>query len=335
MNTNINSNITDIIAQHLPLIEKIPNKAPEQAKSDSSRIELFEQNFMQLWQEITHSFEKLLQEVRKKRQNVDIDLKKQVEVTLQVCRTYTGIPSIDEIERRVEIENSYEIVYEKYLNEVRTYFLQHLSSLDDGLKRSLEQVKSQIAEILITKTELGKLTDSKGSEFIKILATEIPDQLIPGVPSKLKVAFQILAELELNYREFILYRIRPHLDGLTPQQAQTLKLTILPSAEQVFLNLKIAHAESVRKCEKALKQLLSEPSQVAFAIVEEFVDRTIRTADVENEWRILLQKLQPGWDDFLVQPEQIQREWINSPQQNTYANIAMSEVDDIFALIDF
>jgi hypothetical protein len=334
MNTNTTPNITDIIDQHLPLIGKIANKAPEQAKSDSPSIGLFEHNFRQLWQELTHSFEKLLQEFRKKRQNVDTELKKQVEVTLQVCRTDTGIPSISEIERRVEIENSYEIVYEKYLNEVRTHFLQHLSSLDHGLKRSLERVKSQIAEILITKADLGKLNASKGSEFIQILATEIPDQLIPGIPSKLKLAFQILAEFELNYREFILYRIRPHLDGLTPKQAETLKLTISPSAEQVFLNLKIAHAESVRKCEKALKQLLSEPSQVAFAIVEEFVVRAILTTDVENEWRILLQQLQPGWDDFLGKPKQIQREWINAAQQTTDANIAMSEVDAIFALMD-
>ncbi|TBR59140.1 hypothetical protein B4U84_25200 [Westiellopsis prolifica IICB1] len=335
MNTNTTENITDIIDQHLPLVEKTVQKDLKQTNLDSQSIALFEQNFIQLWQELTDSFEKLVWELSKKRQNIDADLKKQVEITLQVCRTDTGIPSISEIQRRFEIENRYEIVYEQYLNEVRAHFLQNLLSLDHELGRSLERVKSQIAEILINKTDLGKFTASKSSEFIQVLATEIPDQLIPNIPSQLKIAFQILAECKLSYREFILYRIRPHIDGLTPKEVETPQLTNSPSAEQVFLNLKIAHAQSLRKCEIALKQLLSEPSQVAFAIAEEFVDRTIRTADVENEWQILLQKVQPAWDDFFGKPEQIQHEWIHSTQQNIDTNIPVSEVDTIFTLMDF
>ncbi len=333
MNTNTTQNISDII--DLDLAEKTVQKDSKQVNLDSQSIALFEQNFIQVWQELRHSFEKMLQELSQKRQNVDTDLKKQVEVTLQLCRTDTGIPSISEIERRVETENSYEIVYEQYLNKVRAHFLQNLLSLDHGLGRSLERVKSQITEILINKTDLGKFTASKNSELINTLATEIPNQLIPSVPSQLKVAFQMLAECKLSYREFILYRIRPHVDGLTPKQSETPQLTNSPSAEQVFLNLKIAHAQSLRKCEIALKQLLSEPSQVAFAIAEEFVDRTIRTADVENEWQILLQKLQPACDDFFGEPAQIQREWINSTQQTTDTNIVVSEVDTIFTLMDF
>ncbi|MFB2770255.1 hypothetical protein ACE1AT_13350 [Pelatocladus sp. BLCC-F211] len=335
MNTHTTQNITDIIDHHLSFAEKTVQKYSKQTNLDSQSIALFEHNFIQLWQELTHSFEKLLQELGKKRQNVDTDLKKQVEVTLQICRTDTGIPSISEIERRVQIENSYEIVYEQYLNEVRAHFLQNLLSLEHELGRSLERVKSQIAEILINKTILGKFTASKSSEFIQVLATIIPDQLISTIPSQLKIAFQILAECKLSYREFILYRIRPHIDGLTPKQPETPQLTNSPSAEQIFLNLKIAHAQSLRKCEIALKQLLSEPNELAFAIAEEFVDRTIRTADVENEWQVLLQKVQPNWDDFFAKPEQIQRKWIHSTQQTTDTNIVVSEVDTIFTLMDF
>ncbi|MCP6759123.1 MAG: hypothetical protein NHB32_10240 [Fischerella sp. CENA71] len=335
MNTKTTQNIADIIDLHLPLAEKTVQQDSKQTNLDSLSIALFEQNFIQLWQELTHSFEKLLQELGKKRQNVDTDLKKQVEATLQICRTDTGIPCISEIESRVEIENSYEIVYEQYLNEVRAHFLQNLLSLDHELGRSLERVKSQIAEILINKTNLGKLTASKSSEFIQVLATIIPDQLISSIPSQLKIAFQMLAECKLSYREFILYRIRPHIDGLTPKQPETPQLTNSPSAEQIFLNLKIAHAQSLRKCEMALKQLLSEPNELAFAIAEEFVDRTIRTPDVEHEWQVLLQKVQPNWDDFFSNPEQIQRQWIHPTQQTTDTNIVVSEVDTIFTLMDF
>ncbi|WP_290886774.1 hypothetical protein [Fischerella sp.] len=144
-----------------------------------------------------------------------------------------------------------------------------------------------------------------------------------------------LAEFELSYRGLVQYRIRPHLDGLTPKEAKTLKLTVLPSAQQVFINLKIAHIESVRNCEKGLKQLLSEPNQVAFAIVEEFVDRTIRAADVEKEWQLLLQLVRSQiWDDFLGEQGQMQHEWINSVEQATTVDEETSEVDAIFALMN-
>jgi hypothetical protein len=84
-----------------------------------------------------------------------------------------------------------------------------------------------------------------------------------------------------------------------------------------------------------LKQLLSEPNQVAFAIVEEFVDRTIRAADVEKEWQLLLQLVRSQiWDDFLGEQGQMQHEWINSVEQATTVDEETSEVDAIFALMN-
>ncbi|MCX7594136.1 MAG: hypothetical protein N2235_10310 [Fischerella sp.] len=115
---------------------------------------------------------------------------------------------------------------------------------------------------MVEKANLRELTLARGSELINVLAVEIPEQLIPGISSKLKLAFQVLAEFELSDRGLVQYRIRPHLDGLTPKEAKTPKLTELPSVQQVFINLKIAHIESVRNCEKGLKQLLSESNQV-------------------------------------------------------------------------
>lgn len=55
-----------------------------------------------------------------------------------------------------------------------------------------------------------------------------------------------------------------------------------PTAQQVLTHLKTAHAEAVYKCETALEDLLCEPSQAAFAIAEEFLDRILRAAGVES-----------------------------------------------------
>ena len=271
---------------------------------------------------MTNGLEKLLKELRNKREKVDAEFKKQVEVALQMCRSETGIPSIEEIEQRNDLEKGYGIVYEKYLIEIRAQISQHFLSLDYGLKRSLDKVKSQVAQVLIEQGHLGGLTEAREVEFMKAIALQMPDQLIPEKSSQLKLAFQILAEFELSYRGLVQHRIRQHLDGLTPNEPKTQKLSV-SSAQQVLLNLKIAHAEALYKCETALKDLLCEPSQAAFAIVEEFMDRIIRTEVAENEWRIFLQKVRSQiWHEFqqLGEPAQIQREWINSVEQATTAN---------------
>ncbi len=302
-------------------LEKV-SKALDRATQDIHGLALFEIKFKELWRDLTNGLEKLLKELRNKREKVDAEFKKQVEVALQMCRSKTGIPSIEEIEQRNDIEKGYGIVYEKYLIEIRAQISQHFLSLDYGLKRSLDKVKSQVAQVLIEQGHLGGLTEAREVEFIKAIALQIPDQLIPEKPSQLKLGFQILAEFELSYRGLVQHRIRQHLDGLTPNEPKTQKLSV-SSAGQVLLNLKIAHAEAVYKCETALKNLLCEPSQAAFAIVEEFMDRIIRTPVAENEWRIFLQKVRSQiWHEFqqLGEPAQIQREWINSVEQATTAN---------------
>ncbi|NMG06658.1 hypothetical protein [Brasilonema sp. UFV-L1] len=266
---------------------------------DIYRFALFEVQFKELWYSLTNSLEELLKELRQKREAVDIDFKKQVEAIFQACRSHTGIPSIQEIEQRFCLEKSYAVVYEKYLNEIRAHLSKHLSSLDSGLERSLEKVKLQVAQILIDKGQLGKLTQAQGIEVFEAIATQIPNELIPGIPSQLKYGFQTLAKFQLSYRGFLQYRIRKCLDGLTPNEPETLKLSPSSSAEQVLLNLKIAYAEAITKCERALKGLLCEPNQVIYAIVEEFLDSILRAKNVESEWRIFLQDAREQiWQEF-------------------------------------
>ncbi|GAA6616585.1 hypothetical protein [Scytonema sp. NUACC26] len=265
-------------------------KALDLATQDNQGFALFEITFQEVVRDSTNGLEKLLQELRKNRESVDLEFKKQIETVLQACRSDTGIPSIQEIEHRYSLEKNYCAVYEKYLHEIRARLLQHLLLLDEGLKRSLNKVKSQVAKVLIDKGHLGSLAQEPGVEFLHTIATQIPDELVPGTPSQLKYGFKTLAEYQLSYRGFIQHRLRKSLDGLTPNEPATLKLTGSTSAEQVLLNLKIAYAETLSKCENTLKQLLSEPNQAAYAIVEEFVDTTFRKTNIESEWQIFLQE---------------------------------------------
>ncbi|MEC4814734.1 MAG: dynamin family protein [Scytonema sp. PMC 1069.18] len=292
--------------ERLTLLQKKVNTEMEKAcktlnlaTQDVNGLGLFETKFQELWRDLSHGFEKLLKDLRKNREAVDVEFKQQVEKALQTCRSDTGIPSISEIEQRYCQEKNYTIVYEKYLHEIRARLSRHLLSLDCGLKKSLDKVKSQVTQVLIDKGRLENLTEARGAEFIQAVAEQIPDELIPGIPSQLHYGFQILAEFKLSYRGFVQHRIRKSLDGLTPNEPVTQKLTPSSSAEQVLLNLKIAYAETIGRCENALKQLLCEPNQAAFTMVEEFVDIILRTPDVESEWRIFLQDVRwKIWQEF-------------------------------------
>ena len=63
-----------------------------------------------------------------------------------------------------------------------------------------------------------------------------------------------------------------------------------------------------------MQDLLPEPSQAAFAMVEEFVDRLLRAEKSKKEWRIFLFEVRTQvWPEefkFLVENSQIKEKWL-------------------------
>lgn len=293
-----------------------------QAKQPAESAQ-FEVSFNRLWNDITSSLERLLKNLSTQIDEQDRDFKEEVEAALQACRKEPGIPSESEIEVRRDREMSYEIAYNQYLNEIRAHLSEKFLSLDDGLKRSLDRVKSEVAKVLFEQGSLGGLTEKRGAAFIGSIAELVPDELIPGQPSKLKFGFHILSEFMLSYRGMIQHRIRKCLNGLTPDKT-SLKLSNSPNAKQVFSNLKILQAEAVYECENTLEELLAEPSQAAFAIVEEFLDRVLRAEGVKIEWRIFLNeeraKIWPSEFEQLGELSRQRREWLEAVERVTTAN---------------
>ncbi len=299
-------------------------KALGQTMLRDNSFPLFLRLFDRLWNDLTNGLEELLKNLRKQREQVDMDFKEQIEAAIFACQSDTGIPTIEQIEKRNNLEKSYAIAYSKYLNEIRAHLSQNFLSLDEGLKRKIENVKLQVADVLIEQGRLGGLSSAIGAEFIKAVAEQLPEELIPGQPSNIKQGFQLLADFEISYRGFVQHRIRQHLDVLTPNEPTTLQLSKSPTAQQVLTNIKTAHAEALYKCENALQDLLYEPNQAAFAVVEEFLDRILRAAEVESEWRIFLEQVRDlVWlNEFqqLVERTQLQREWLTLVEQVIAAN---------------
>ncbi|MDY7014853.1 MAG: hypothetical protein SVX43_14865, partial [Cyanobacteriota bacterium] len=295
----------------------------DRAAVPSREFPLFVQLFDRLWDDLATGLERLLERLREQRDLQDEDFKQQVEKALQACRDDPGLPSEEEIETRRDRAGGYPNAYYQYLNEIRAHLSQHFLSLDEGLKRGLDRARSQVADVLIDCGRLGHLNEARGSDFLTVFAELIPDEFLPGQPSELKRGVQILASFDLSYRGLIQHRIRQHFDDLTPDET-SLQLSASPSAKEVLTCLTSLQAEAVYRCETALDDFLAEPSQAAFAIVEEFLDRVLRAKDVKNEWRIFLEEARaevwPQEFQQLGEKTRSRQNWLGSVERATLNN---------------
>ncbi|EAW35087.1 hypothetical protein [Lyngbya sp. PCC 8106] len=307
------------------------NKAQQAWKVSSSNdwFPEFLKLFGSLWKNLTQELEKLLSSMISERDTDDANFKTAVDAAIKNCRSKPGIPSLAEIEQKNYAAGAYQSAYAECLHEVRTHLSKQFLDLDDALKHSLETAKSRVVQILISKGKLGKLAeDCQGSEFLKVIAVKIPDNL-----EGLRLGFETLATFDLQYRGLIQHRIRKYLDVLTPNRTkyklddfwtQAIPIGVMSSTEKIRDNLQKAQAEAVNNCEKELKTLLKEPSQAGFAIVEEFVDRVLRAEGVKDEWQIFLQEVASDiWpDEFgsVLELTQFRRDWMQVVEQVERSN---------------
>lgn len=294
-----------------------------QASFQTNWLPLFETLFRELWAQLTNGLEMLVKDLREQRYQPDFDFKQQVDVALKACKENTGLPTLEAIEIRRNRAGGYPNAYYEYLNEMRAYLSRHFLVVDEALKKGLARTKSQVASVLIEQGQLGGLTDARDAEFLDAVIQRIPEQLVPGNPSQIMFGFQILASFDLSYRGLIQHRIRKNLDNLTPDITQ-LQLSDSPSASEVLSCLTSLQAEAVYQCRTALDDLLDEPSQAAFAIVEEFVDRVLRVEDIDAEWRIFLAEMRAEvWGDQFGKLEEHRRahqEWQGTVESAKAAN---------------
>ncbi len=224
---------------------------------------------------------------------------------------------LKKIEEQIKISGAL-ITYADYQDQLRVLLSHHFISLDDGLKKLIEGTKNKVAEVLIEKGRLGALTGARGSEFIRELEKLI--DLADGDQNRcphLRQGLRIFIDFELSYRGLVQHRIRKHLDELTnvlPSKNSTGQLVdkpdeILPivastTAEEILTALEIKYDKAVHRIQPALEELLWEPNQAAYAMVEEFVDNIIRQEDVQEEWKNFLMEVRSQvWPEQLGQLE--------------------------------
>ncbi|MEG5050310.1 MULTISPECIES: dynamin family protein [unclassified Microcoleus] len=303
------------------------NKAGEVLQQFANERKQFDEYFTGksgdsgLWLEIQKGLGKLLYQLRDKRETEDPTFKERVEQTIASCRSDTGIPLVQEIEDRQNVKGREQGLYFRYLEEVRAHLSRQFLSLDCDLQQSLEAVKSEVKKVLAEDGRLKKLSNSEGSVFFMEIATQLPDIS----ESNLRLGFKKIGELNLSFSGRIQRLIRPHLDILVPKRNTSVTSSIVQEevknlgttsnnseSQEVYNRLKHTHELVVKACEAELNKLYFEPNQVAYYMVEDFLDRVLYAKGIEKEWDYFLwEKRQQVWHEFKLLGERIKvkQEW--------------------------
>ena len=303
--------------------------------------ELFGNNDSGWWRDITLSLQELRTELWYQRQIPDEQLHEGVIAAIENCEQDKGILSmemedaLEKINTRIMMSSAFR-VYPDYQDELRVLISHKFLSLDESLIRKVESVKNKVVNIFKSKGKLDNLldnlVDTEGSYFF----TEIVN-LIPEKSVKLKAGFQVLANFQLSYRGLILPRIRHHLDGLTnisPIAGQygqilepadkTLAVSKDTTAEDILTALEIDYEKAINTIQAALEELLCEPAEAVYAMVEEFIDNVIIQKDIQKEWKSFLRKNRGKiWSDIFGQKEQdrqMREKWVQAVNQVTTVN---------------
>jgi hypothetical protein len=259
-------------------IDKCRKALGEVKTSTSEEFILFRRLFDGIWTELTNGLEHLLRELRPERDSKESPFKSRLAKVLDICNEKRGIPDINQIEVRRHTEGSYDIVYNKYLHEMRTDITGQFLLLDEGLKETLDKKRTLVAKILSEKGKVGEFIKSDGPLFLEDFFNILPERL-----SKLRLGFEIITAFNLSYRGLIHHRIRKLLDCFVPDETDQ-KLSRQPSAKDVRVNLERLYGRVLYEIESETEKFLCEPNQSAFCMVEEFIDRVIRSEGVKSEW---------------------------------------------------
>jgi len=289
----------------------------------------FRSLFNKLLQDIVNGLSDLKEDLFTQREEVDIHFQKAVENALLNCEIYKGIPTELEIKNRsrdLEFKGSYQAIYRVYVAELRTHLSQQFLSLDKGLKDSIDEMKSLVTDVLVTRGRLDELTPVRGPEFLKVIA-----DLLTERQNKLELGFRTLWNFEFSYGGSLLPLIRKHLDGVLQSdinvgvdiktyQSDTnnfLNSLLEPStAHEVRANLELLHQKVVESCKVTLENWLRAPSRVRYFMVEEFIDRILYAKDMKTEWEIFLSdedvraKVFPEFKE-LAKRKQVQDNWLH------------------------
>ncbi len=245
--------------------------------------------FLQLFNDthgrLSRGLDELVEQLRGSTTEHDDELAAAIKAALHRARANVVVPSSDEIVTRAAKAGAYGTVFNDLTNELRPQISRQFLDLDAALKLRVDAMHRQVAEVLTDAGQLGTLHLGGAHEFLCAFAARLPDD---GTTAELRFGFQFLTEFTLNYRGLIQHRVRRVLDKLKPD---SMPYDASAGAEGIEYILQELVAETLFEIETELENLIFEPREAVFAVVEEFRDRVLRSQGAVDEWRTVYEAL--------------------------------------------
>jgi hypothetical protein len=276
----------------LELEAEIESELQQAARLDTSAPEFdqerqFDKLFNPLWKVLVNHLKAFLDVLDERRLSNNFILKNYFQETFALCKADSCLPSLESIETERNLLNGYIGAFEQFLREMRTHLTHHFANIDEHLNLSMEEVKSELAQIFSQVGLLGTLVQhNTGTAFFK----QIEELLMHSGVKRQEEIFRVFAYYELSLQGFFRSRIRTNLKNMEPDLTH-FRINPDDEAEGVRKKLEDAHSSTVALLEEAINAWLHEPGNAAWAMVSEFIDQILYSRSVQEdrtareEWR--------------------------------------------------
>ncbi|ADB38657.1 hypothetical protein [Spirosoma linguale] len=301
-------------------------------ESTPPNFTVFNRLFRDVSRRLYTGFEEQIKKLRDQRERPNETFYEYVVNAQEKSYQDSGVPSIDQIEDTRNLLGGYKSASEYYLNHIRTYLALHFESLEDGLNKAVEDIKLKLVDVLRSEGQgrLRHISSNTDTEFLKDLAILLNSQY-PTLYS----AFRILSNFQLSYQGFLYYRLRNHLDCLTPDSGNA-ELGPKPSAVEVQDILVAMQKMALESLKGEVEHWPVEINQAIFAIGEQFVDKVLRSENALEEWQsFYMENRAQIWPEHFQQltiSNRLHRQWLEVTERVISINrsilLVESEIDN-------
>jgi hypothetical protein len=261
-----------------------------------------------LFREIEDFRAKLRQEPVK----VNAEFGKKVTAIIEKCKTEVKEPNQQDIETLAKRRGGISGAYFDAIQTMRASFLKQFHAIEGEMKESFEQTKIDLSMIFI-RNGFGQLEYLAGKQGVNFFSTLAKTIMPTNNLKSLGIGFDFITSFEVTYKGNMQQQVWNKLSNILPPDPMT-----PPKLEvSALVNLQQRRNEAIVQCEKGLtetgKSINESVHNIKISMVEEFADHITRSANVEQERDIFLNKNRCQiWPQLqkLQQQQQLQQQWL-------------------------
>ena len=202
------------------ILNEVRKAIKKSGKAHAEYVDLFKE----FWQKLSIKLEELRLEILKPSIEQDPQFKKQIDIAIEKCRSDkdNDFPSVEYIRNCYYNKASIGGTYDQCMHEIRANTLKHFHGIEIGLKKSLDEKKGKVTEILRQLNIINLISNDDNIAFLQQLSEEIPSEL-----SNPKRGFEFISNFDLLYKGFIQSIIWQHLSKFLPTNGDPLAVTAM------------------------------------------------------------------------------------------------------------